>query len=71
MNELNDRRQDMVLVALIAARPGREYHQSWPQPLSPAADDVFRDLPNQRHLGIQAAADNLVDVPEVGGNERA
>ena len=71
MDELDHRSKDVMLPPLVAASSSGEHHQGGPQPLPAAADDVLRDLPDERHLGIQAVAYHPVDGVQVGGDELA
>jgi hypothetical protein len=67
--EFDDGRELMMMRALISAGACRQYKQRRPQSLSPAADDVIRDLPDQRDVGSQPISDYVVDSPQVVGYE--
>jgi hypothetical protein len=51
----------------IIEAAGRQQHQRRAQPLAAAVDDVFGDLADQHHVGIQALADDMVDGEHVVG----
>jgi hypothetical protein len=53
----------------IAAGPSRQYEQSRPQTLPTTADDVIRNLPDQLDVGLQTAANHVIDRPQVVGYE--
>ena len=65
VDEFYGRRELEVGLALVAEGAGREDHEDRPEALSPVADDVFADLADQRHFGIEAGPDHPVDCQHV------
>lgn len=69
MDELNDCRQFMVMSPRIAHCTRRQQDQSRPHALPASADDVFCNLPNKHHFGMQAIADDRVHGLHVGPDQ--
>ena len=69
VDELDDGRQFEALAAREAQRADEQQHQHRPEALAAGADDVVRDLVDQRHVGGQPALDDRVDLPHVGGHQ--
>ncbi len=67
VDHLDDRRQRVVTLALVSAGARGKQNQRRAQPLAAPADDVIGDLPDQRDVGIEARAKDLVDLRTVGG----
>jgi hypothetical protein len=64
VDELDDRGQLEALRAVETQRLREQQHEAGPDPLAAGADDVARDLVDQRDLGGQAFADQGVDLPQ-------
>ena len=60
MDELHYRRQVVMMLACVAKSLRRQQHQRRTQPFAAAVDDVFTDLIDQRHFGMQACADHRI-----------
>jgi hypothetical protein len=58
------------LLPSIAGRARREQQHRRPQALAAGGDDVLRHFAHQRHVGLEAAADDLVDLAHVVGDRR-
>ena len=56
VDELDHRRQLEALASREAERAGEQQHEQRPHPLAAGADDVVRDLVDQRDLRRRAAA---------------
>ncbi len=69
MDELDDRRQLVRVLAALAQGLGRQHHQHRPQALAAGGDDVFGDLVDQRHVRGQAAADQGVHGGHLAGGQ--
>jgi len=69
VQELDDGRYMDMLVALIAAGPGSEYRHQRAQALATGADDIFADLADHRHIGVQAVSNELVDRGKFVGDD--
>ena len=67
MDEFDDRGELVVRASRIVEAACRQQHQRRAQPLAATIDDVFRDLADQHHVGIQAFADDLIDGAHVVG----
>ena len=66
MDELDEGGGLDVGIALVLAGSGRKQHQKRTQPLAAPGDDVLGDLIDQRHLALQARADDRIDRAQVG-----
>jgi hypothetical protein len=71
VDEFDDSGEGVMLPPLVAACSSGENQQARPQALPAAADDVLRNLPDERHLGVKALAYYPVDGIQVGGYELA
>jgi hypothetical protein len=60
MDEFHHCRQIMVILAGIAESLRGQEHQRGAQALATAVDDVFTDLVDQNHLGVQTGADHRI-----------
>ena len=60
----------MVIGAAIAQGVGRQQHQGGAQTLAAAVDDVFGNLVYQGDLGVQARADNPVNLRHIVDDQR-
>ena len=58
MDEFDHCREWIVGRAAVAARTGCEDNERGTQPFAPAIDDVLAHLPDQNHIGMQAAAND-------------
>jgi len=65
VDELDDRRQLVVLGAGAADRMAGQHHQHRPQAFATRRDDVIGDLVDQHHVRGQAAADQGIDGSHV------
>lgn len=69
MDELNDRGHLVMSNAVVAHGAGGEENQRRTHALAAAADDVFRHLPNEYHIGVKTVADDRVDGLHVGPDQ--
>jgi hypothetical protein len=69
VQKLDDGRQADVIVALIAAGPGAEQNQQWPQPLAAAVDDVAADFFHQADVRGELAGNERIHRSEVCGHQ--
>ena len=66
MNEFDYCSQFVVLRCDVAEAAGRQQHQCRTQSLAPAVDDIFGDLVDQQHFGMQAFANDCIHCAHVG-----
>src|SRR5215813_4084095 len=71
MDELDDRCELVMVRPSVAGSPGGEQQQRRPQPLATARDNVLGHLPHQRHIGVQATANERIDGFHVAGDQCA
>ncbi len=69
MDELDDRRQLVVLGSGAAGGMAGQHHQHRPQALAAGGNDVVGDLVDQHDIGRQAVADQGIDGGHVRGGE--
>ena len=67
VDEFDYRGEFVMGASLIIEAAGRQQHQRRAQPLAAAVDDVFGDLADEHHVGIQALADDMIDGTHVVG----
>ncbi len=70
MDELDDRRQLVVIRAGLADRMAGQHHQHRAQALAAGGNDVIGDLVDQHDVRGQAAPDQGVDGGHVGRGKR-
>ena len=68
VDELDDRGQLEAARAVERQRAREQQHQARADPLAASADDVVRDLVDQRDFGSQPAADHVVDGLHFGSH---
>ena len=61
VNELYDGGEFMVSRPFVPERSGAEQNKCRAEALASGVDDVFSDLPDECHIGVQAFADHRVD----------
>ena len=65
MDHFDHRRERMLMRIAIAAGLGDQQQQRRTQPLAASGDDVVCDPADQRHVGVQRVAQDLVDGLQV------
>ena len=65
MNKLDDRGEYMVQLPLVAMRARRQQHQQWTEAFTAGVYDVVPELVYQRHIRLQALADNAVHLGHI------
>ncbi len=68
VDELDDRRQLEAAVARERERAREQQHEARPDPLAAGADDVVRDLVDERDFGREPTADHVVDGLHLGSH---
>jgi hypothetical protein len=60
MDEFHHRGQIMVMATRIAHGSSRQQDKRRPHALAARANDVFCNLPDQHHIGMQTVADDRI-----------
>jgi hypothetical protein len=69
MDEFDNRRQIMVMAPRIAHGTCREQYQRWSHAFAAGANDVFCNLPNKHHIGMQTIADDRIHGLHIGPDQ--
>jgi hypothetical protein len=69
MDELHDRGQVEALLAAVAQGAADQQEQGGAQALAAGIDDVAGDFAHQGHAGVEAAADDGIDLAHVVGDQ--
>jgi len=70
VNEFHYRSKLMVMRALESQCVGNKKQQRRTHAFAASANDVFCDLPDQRHIRMKALADDAIDGIHVGRDRR-
>lgn len=65
MEVLEDDGKRVVVLSLIACKPGGEHHEQWAKSLAPAPDDVAADVGDERNAGAEVLLDFPFDPFEI------
>lgn len=69
MNELDDGSQFVMMTAPVIQRTGSEQDQGRSHAFAAAVDDVFGNLPDKNHIGVQTVADHRIHRLHVGPDQ--